>query len=95
MQINIGNENQKSGLNKQDINRLVSYCKEIGLDLLGLMCIPPANIKPEKYFEEMDSLNKAYSFKELSMGMSSDFLIAAKNRSTYLRIGSGIFGERS
>jgi len=95
LQINIGNENQKSGLNKQDINRLVSYCKEIGLDLLGLMCIPPANIKPEKYFEEMDSLNKAYSFKELSMGMSSDFLIAAKNRSTYLRIGSGIFGERS
>ena len=95
LQINIGNENQKSGLNKQDINRLVSYCKEIGLDLLGLMSIPPANIKPDKYFEEMDSLNKAYSFKELSMGMSSDFLIAAKNRSTYLRIGSGIFGERS
>ena len=95
LQINIGNENQKSGLNKQDVNRLVSYCKEIGLDLLGLMCIPPANIKPDKYFEEMDSLNKAYSFKELSMGMSSDFLIAAKNRSTYLRIGSGIFGERS
>ena len=95
LQINIGNENQKSGLNKQDVNRLVSYCKEIGLDLLGLMCIPPANIEPERYFEEMDTLNKAYSFKELSMGMSSDFLIATKNRSTYLRIGSGIFGERS
>ena len=95
LQINIGNENQKTGLNKQDINRLVSYCKEIGLDLLGLMCIPPANIEPERYFEEMDTLNKAYSFKELSMGMSSDFLIATKNRSTYLRIGSGIFGERS
>ena len=95
LQINIGNENQKSGLNKQDINRLVSYCKEIGLDLLGLMCIPPVNIKPDRYFEEMDSLNKAHSFKELSMGMSSDFLIAAKNCSTYLRIGSGIFGDRS
>ena len=95
LQINIGNENQKSGFNKQDINRLVSYCKEIGLDILGLMCIPPANIKPDRYFEEMNSLNKAYSFKELSMGMSSDFLIAAKNCSTYLRIGSGIFGERS
>ena len=95
LQINIGNENQKTGLNKQDINRLVSYCKEIGLDLLGLMCIPPANIKPERFFEEMDSLNKTHSFKELSMGMSSDFLIAAKHRSTYLRIGSGIFGDRS
>ena len=95
LQINIGNENQKSGLNKQDVNRLVSYCKEIGLDLLGLMCIPPANIKPERFFEEMDSLNKTHSFKELSMGMSSDFLIAAKHRSTYLRIGSGIFGDRS
>ena len=94
LQINIGNENQKSGLNKQDINQLVSYCKEIGLDLLGLM-YTPANIKPDRYFEEMNSLNKAYSFKELSMGMSSDFLIAAKNCSTYLRIGSGIFGERS
>ena len=94
LQINIGNENQKSGLNKQDINRLVSYCKEIGLDLLGLMCIPPANIKPEKYFEEMDSLNKAYSFKELSMGMSSDFHIAVKYSSTYVRVGSSIFGQR-
>ena len=95
LQINIGNENQKSGLNKQDINQLVSYCKEIGLDLLGLMCIPPANIKPEKYFEEMDSLNKAYSFKELSMGMSSDFLIAVKHESTFIRVGSSIFGQRS
>ena len=95
LQVNIGDENQKSGVNKKDVVNLVSYCKEIGLDLLGLMCIPPVNIKPDRYFEEMDSLNKAHSFKELSMGMSSDFLIAAKNCSTYLRIGSGIFGERS
>ena len=94
LQVNIGDENQKSGINKNDTSQLVSYCKEIGLDLSGLMCIPPANIKPEKYFEEMHSLNKAHSFKELSMGMSSDFLLATKHLSTYVRVGSSIFGQR-
>ncbi len=95
LQINIGEENQKSGINKKDITRNVSYCKEIGLNLIGLMCIPPANVNPEDYFDEMKKLNKAYGFNELSMGMSSDFLTAAKNQSTYLRIGSSIFGQRS
>ena len=95
LQINIGDENQKSGINKNDLNQLVSYCKEIGLDLIGLMCIPPANVDPENYFEEMNKLNKSFGFKELSMGMSSDYLIAAKNFSTYVRIGSSIFGQRS
>jgi len=59
------------------------------------MCIPPANIDPEVYFEEMKNLNKVFGFKELSMGMSSDFLIAAKHESTFIRVGSSIFGQRS
>ena len=95
LQVNIGDENQKSGINKTDINQLVSYCKEIGLDLIGLMCIPPANIDPEGYFNEMNKLNKTLDLNELSMGMSSDFLIATKHFSTYVRIGSSIFGKRS
>ena len=94
LQVNIGDENQKSGINKTDINQLVSYCKEIGLDLIGLMCIPPANIDPEGYFDEMNKLNKTLDLNELSMGMSSDFLIASKYFSTYVRIGSSIFGKR-
>ena len=95
LQINIGSENQKSGINKNDVSQLASYCKEIGLDLIGLMCIPPANINSEVYFEEMNKLNKSLGFTELSMGMSSDFLKASKHLSTYVRIGSSIFGERS
>ena len=94
LQVNIGDENQKSGINKTDINQLVSYCKEIGLDLIGLMCIPPANIDPEGYFNEMNKLNETLDLNELSMGMSSDFLIATKHFSTYVRIGSSIFGKR-
>jgi pyridoxal phosphate enzyme (YggS family) len=95
LQVNIGDEYQKSGINKNDIQKLVSYCKEIGLDLIGLMCIPPINVDPENYFGEMNKLNKSLDFSELSMGMSSDFLIAAKYFSTYVRIGSSIFGQRS
>ncbi len=95
LQVNIGDENQKSGINKNDLQNLISYCKEIGLDLIGLMCIPPVNVDPERYFEEMKKLNKTFGFVELSMGMSSDFLVAAKHSSTYIRVGSSIFGERS
>tara|TARA_S200000501_G_scaffold149106_1_gene140606 strand:+ start:667 stop:1326 length:660 start_codon:yes stop_codon:yes gene_type:complete len=94
LQVNIGDENQKSGINKNDVIQLVSYCKEIDLDLIGLMCIPPANIDPEVYFEEMNKLNKTLELSELSMGMSSDFLLAAKHLSTYVRVGSSIFGQR-
>ena len=95
LQVNIGNENQKSGINKNEINQLVDYCYEIGLDLIGLMCIPPLNADPKDYFEEMQKLNKSLGFTELSMGMSSDFLEAVKYSSTYVRIGSGIFGKRT
>ena len=95
LQVNIGNEDQKSGINKSQTGQLVSYCKEIGLDLIGLMCIPPINVNPESYFEEMNKLNKELGFTELSMGMSSDYLTAVKYLSTYVRIGSSIFGQRS
>tara|TARA_B100001121_G_scaffold294449_1_gene297936 strand:+ start:398 stop:1057 length:660 start_codon:yes stop_codon:yes gene_type:complete len=95
LQVNIGDENQKSGINKNEIHNLISYCKTIGLDLVGLMCIPPINTDPEFYFEEMKKLNQTHGFTELSMGMSSDFLIAAKHQATYIRIGSSIFGQRS
>ena len=94
IQVNIGNEDQKSGVNKNEINELISYCKQINLDLIGLMCIPPANRDTQKYFEEMHLINKNFSFQELSMGMSSDYLKATENSATYLRIGSSIFGER-
>ena len=94
LQVNIGDENQKSGVNKSNVGQLASYCRETGLDLIGLMCIPPANIDPENYFNEMNKLNKISGFRELSMGMSSDFLAAAKHFSTYVRIGSSIFGQR-
>jgi pyridoxal phosphate enzyme (YggS family) len=94
LQVNIGDENQKSGINKKEVSNLVNYCKEINLDLIGLMCIPPMNIDPEKYFEEMNKLNNNLGFSELSMGMSSDYLKASKNLSTYVRIGSSIFGKR-
>ena len=95
LQINIGDEDQKSGINKSEVNQLVAYCKEIGLDLIGLMCIPPANVDPNNYFEEMNKLNKSFGFEDLSMGMSSDYLIAAKYFATYVRIGSSIFGHRN
>ncbi len=94
LQVNIGDENQKSGVNKNDLPKLVSYCEEINLDLIGLMCIPPINIDPEDYFAEMNMLNKAHGFADLSMGMSSDYLKATKHFTTYVRIGSSIFGQR-
>ena len=94
LQVNIGNESQKSGIDKMAVKRLVNYCREIGLDVIGLMCIPPANIDPENYFKEMNKLNSDLGFTELSMGMSSDFLFAVKHMSTYVRVGSSIFGKR-
>ena len=95
LQVNIGNEDQKSGVNTIQVSQLANYCKEIGLDLIGLMCIPPINVDPENYFEEMNKLNKDLGFTELSMGMSSDYLVAVKYSSTYVRVGSSIFGQRS
>ncbi len=95
LQVNIGDENQKSGINKTELGQLVSYCREIGLDLIGLMCIPPANHDPHVYFDEMNKLNNYFGFVDLSMGMSSDYLVAIKNLATFVRVGSSIFGSRS
>ena len=95
LQINIGDEEQKSGINKNYLNDFYLYCKKLNLDVVGLMCIPPADNKPEIFFKEMALLNKKLNLSELSMGMSSDYIEAAKNSSTYLRIGSNIFGKRS
>ena len=94
IQVNIGNEEQKSGINKSDLGDLVSYCKKINLDVIGLMCIPPADEDPSIYFKEINSLNNSFDFTELSMGMSSDYIEASKNFASYLRIGSSIFGKR-
>ena len=95
LQVNIGNEYQKSGINKDGTERLVSFSKGIGLNVIGLMCIPPMDTDPEGYFVEMNKLKKDFGFDELSMGMSSDYLTAIKHFSTYVRIGSSIFGQRS
>ena len=95
IQVNIGNEDQKSGAGKDDLEKLIVHCKEINLTVLGLMCIPPANEDSGKFFEEMRQLNNYFGFDELSMGMSSDYLTAVKYSASYLRIGSNIFGSRS
>ena len=94
IQVNIGDENQKSGIIKKNLNEFYSYCKELELDIIGLMCIPPANIDPKFFFQEMKLLTKKLDLPELSMGMSSDYLEAANNSATYLSIGSKIFGNR-
>ena len=95
IQVNIGSENQKSGVNKNHLNNLINFSKKIGLDVVGLMCIPPFDKDPKIYFQEMLKLKESNNFKDLSMGMSSDYLEAFKYNSTFLRIGSSIFGERS
>ena len=95
IQINIGNEPQKSGINKNEINFFYNYCKELGLDVIGTMCLPPNDNKSEIYFSEMKKLNQELGLSEISMGMSDDYLIALKYHSTFLRIGSKIFGQRS
>ena len=94
LQVNIGNEPQKSGIEEDNIQDFINYSEELNLNLLGLMCIPPADKDPIIFFEKMNILNKKFGFKELSMGMSSDYLKAVENFSTYLRIGSSIFGQR-
>ncbi len=96
LQINIGDESQKSGVELDNLEKLYFFCKnELRLDVVGLMCIPPNDEKTEKYFSEMFEIKKRLGFKELSMGMSNDYLLAIKYGSTYLRIGSKIFGVRN
>ena len=96
IQVNIGNENQKNGFMISDLSNFYKICtKELNLDIVGLMCLPPINVDPSIYFKEMNSLAKNLSLKELSMGMSSDYLCAIEYGATFVRIGSKIFGARS
>ena len=96
IQVNIGNENQKSGLPYNEVDGFYSYCvKEKKMNVLGLMIIPPNDGNTEKYFQSISQLNSSLALKELSMGMSSDYSIAIKYNATFLRIGSAIFGERN
>ena len=95
IQINLGQENQKSGINKKNLNNFHNFCKNLNLDIIGTMCIPPNDCDTEKYFSEMNDANKELNFKELSMGMSADYLEAIKYNATYIRIGSKIFGSRT
>jgi pyridoxal phosphate enzyme (YggS family) len=91
IQVNIGSELQKSGILVKDCENFVSLCKNLKLNILGLMCIPPANKSPDEFFLKMKELNMLFGFKELSMGMSSDYLKAIKFGSTFVRVGSAIF----
>ena len=95
IQVNIGDEEQKSGVNKSSVHELYSYCKAINLNVIGLMCIPPLDKSSDIFFKEMRTLNQNLNLAELSMGMSADYLDAIKNSATYVRIGSNIFGERN
>ena len=96
IQVNIGNENQKSGIPYNEVDSFYNYCtNEKKMNVLGLMAIPPNDNNAEKYFKSLSELNASLALKELSMGMSSDYMDAIKHKATYLRIGSLIFGERA
>ena len=94
IQVNIGNEDQKSGIDKNNLKDFYKFCKNLNLDIVGTMCIPPNEGNTTKYFSEMNDINKELNFKELSMGMSGDYLEAISYNATYVRVGSKIFGIR-
>ena len=95
IQVNIGNETQKSGVLIDELDEFYKLCKSrFKLNIVGLMCIPPAAEDMNIYFDTLKKLNTSLGLKELSMGMSSDFIVAVQNGATYVRIGSGIFGKR-
>ena len=94
IQVNLGNEEQKSGIQLEKLNELYQYAVSLNLDILGLMCIPPESDDPNIYFNKLKFQNEKLGLKDLSMGMSSDFIKAIKNQATYIRIGSNIFGSR-
>ncbi len=95
IQINLGNESQKGGVKREEAESFVIYCKnELKINVIGLMAIPPYNEKPEKYFSEISVLNSSLNLEHLSLGMSNDYNLAIKYKSTFVRIGSAILGER-
>tara|TARA_A100001015_G_C14836690_1_gene650769 strand:- start:47 stop:709 length:663 start_codon:yes stop_codon:yes gene_type:complete len=95
IQINLGEESQKSGIMKENLLDFYNFSKDLGLNIIGTMCIPPFEEDSLKFFSKMSELNKIINLTELSMGMSSDYLNAIEFESTFLRIGSNIFGKRS
>ena len=94
IQVNIGNEIQKSGIDPNKLKSFYKHCLDKDLDVIGTMCLPPISEDPEKYFMRMNYLNKDLGLNELSMGMSADYISAIENNATYIRVGSKIFGER-
>jgi PLP dependent protein len=94
IQVNIGDEEQKSGIKKERLNDFYEFCRNLNLDIVGTMCIPPNDKNTESYYSEMNMINQKLHFKELSMGMSKDYLEAIQNNATHVRIGSNIFGSR-
>ena len=95
IQVNIGNEKQKGGVDIKEVPNFYEICKsKFNLNIIGLMCIPPKEVDINTYFSSMNNLKISLGLKELSMGMSSDYMDAIKNGSTYVRIGSKIFGSR-
>ena len=95
IQVNIGLEEQKSGVSENNLKELLEECSRLNLSVIGLMCIPPNDNNSKNYFKKMKELGSQYSLSELSMGMSSDYIEAIEEGSTYVRIGSKIFGERA
>ena len=95
IQINLGEESQKSGIKKENLNEFYKFSKSLDLDIIGTMCIPPFVKDSSNFFQQMRELNEKINLPEISMGMSSDYLNAIKFNSTYLRIGSSIFGKRN
>tara|TARA_B110000238_G_C16115377_1_gene434592 strand:+ start:1143 stop:1784 length:642 start_codon:yes stop_codon:yes gene_type:complete len=95
IQVNIGNEDQKSGIDKDNLLNFYKFCRNLNLNIVGTMCIPPNDNNTEQYFSEMSEINKKLNFNELSMGMSGDYLEAIKYNATYVRLGSKIFGSRT
>ena len=95
IQINLGDESQKSGINPSDLETFYKQCIELKLNIIGTMCIPPDNHDPKPFFKHLLALNQKINLSELSMGMTNDYLDALEYRSTFLRIGTGIFGKRT
>ncbi len=92
IQVNLGEESQKSGILKEDLSRFINYCKnDLKLNIIGLMCLPPINEDSQKYFKKLRQLSYENNLKELSMGMSNDYISAIQNGSTFVRVGSAIF----
>jgi pyridoxal phosphate enzyme (YggS family) len=94
IQVNIANEPQKNGITINRVDEFIKYCiKDLKLNVIGLMCIPPIKVDPTQYFEKLGEISRSNNLSELSMGMSSDYVCAIKNGATFVRVGSGIFSE--